>query len=62
VSECKKLAQREYKRRHDNVVKMVHWKLCKRLNFKRSDNCGMNMYVPQSAVEKKLINIKGIPA
>ena len=24
VSECKKLAQTDYKRRHDNVAKMIH--------------------------------------
>ena len=28
ISECKKLAQKEYKRRHDNVASIVHWKLC----------------------------------
>ena len=27
VSECEKLAQKEYKRRHDNVARIVHWKL-----------------------------------
>ena len=26
--ECVELAQREHKRRHDNVARMVHWKLC----------------------------------
>ena len=26
VSECKMLAQKEYKRRHDNVARIVHWK------------------------------------
>ena len=31
VSECSKLAQKEYKQvRHDNVVKMLHWKLCEK--------------------------------
>ena len=29
ICECEKLAQREYKRRHDNVAKKVHWDLCK---------------------------------
>ena len=29
VSQCSKLAQKEYKRRHDNVEKYIHWKLCK---------------------------------
>ena len=28
VSECEKLAQKECKRRHDNVARIVHWKLC----------------------------------
>ena len=27
ISESTKLAQKEYKRRHDNVAKIVHWKL-----------------------------------
>ena len=27
VSECSKLAQREYKRRHDNVARYIHWQL-----------------------------------
>ena len=27
VSECEKLAQKEYKKRHDNVARIVHWKL-----------------------------------
>ena len=30
VSECEKLAQKEYKRRHDKVANNVHWDLCKR--------------------------------
>ena len=29
ASGCKKLAQKYYKRRHDNVAKKVHWNLCK---------------------------------
>ena len=34
ICECKKLAQRECKRRHDTVAKLVHWKLCKKHNLK----------------------------
>ena len=30
TSRCKKLAQKEYKRRHDNVAKKVHWDICKK--------------------------------
>ena len=29
VSECSKLAQREYNRRHDDVARYIHWQLCK---------------------------------
>ena len=28
ISGCEKLAQKEYKRRHDNVAGIIHWKLC----------------------------------
>ena len=30
VCECKKLSQRKYKQRHDNVAKVFHWKLCEK--------------------------------
>ena len=30
---CSKLAQMKYKTRHDWVGKVIHWELCKRLNF-----------------------------
>ena len=34
VSECLKLAQKEYKQvRHDNVTKIFHWKLCDKWGF-----------------------------
>ena len=33
VSGCNKLAQKEYKRRHDNLGKIVHWKLARKCNF-----------------------------
>ena len=36
VSGCSKLAQ-EYKRRHDNLGKIVHWKLAKKCNFEAGD-------------------------
>ena len=35
ISECSKLAQREYKRRHDNVAKMIHWELCGKYGLDR---------------------------
>ena len=36
VSGCSKLAQ-EYKRRHDNLGKIVHWKLARKYNFEAGD-------------------------
>ena len=35
--ECKKLVQREYKRRHDTVGKLVHWKLCEKHNLEKKE-------------------------
>ena len=33
VSECKMLAQTEYKKRHGNVGRYIHWKLCEKYGF-----------------------------
>ena len=38
ICEWKKLAQHEYKRRHDNVAKLVHWKLYEKHNLMRKEN------------------------
>ena len=37
VSVCCKLAQKECKRRHDNLGKIVHWKLARKCNFEAGD-------------------------
>ena len=37
VSGCSKLAQKECKRRHDNLGKIVHWKLARKRNFEVGD-------------------------
>ena len=37
VSECSKLAQREYKRSHDHVARMIHWKLSEKFNLEKSE-------------------------
>ena len=36
VSECGKLAQKEYKRRHDIVGRYVHFQFCEKLGFDRA--------------------------
>ena len=33
INEGSKLAQKEYKTRHDGVRKVTHWELCKKLKF-----------------------------
>ena len=33
ICECKKLAQREYKKRYEIAAKLFHWKLCQKLNL-----------------------------
>ena len=33
ISECSKLAQKEYQTRHDRVDKVIHWEMCKKFNF-----------------------------
>ena len=33
MSECSKLAQKEYKTRHDWVGKVIHWEFCKKFEF-----------------------------
>ena len=36
VSECKMLAQREYKRRNDTIAREVHWALCGEFGLERT--------------------------
>ena len=56
VSECKKLAQKKYKRRHDNVAKVVHWKLCEKYGLERSEKW-YEHNTPKSVVENERIKI-----
>ena len=37
MSACCKLAHQEYKRRHDNVARVVHWDLLGKCGFSRVD-------------------------
>ena len=49
ICECKKLAQREYKRRHDTVAKLVHWKLYEKINLERKEK--WYEHCPEGVVE-----------
>ena len=33
VSSCSKIAQTDYKERHDKVASMLHWNLCRKYNL-----------------------------
>ena len=48
-SECSKLAQREYKKKHDNVARIVHWKLCEKLSFEKLEK--WYLHNPQTVTE-----------
>ena len=49
ISGCSKLAQKEYKRRHDNLGKIVHWKLARKCNFEAGDK--WYEHEPESVLE-----------
>ena len=53
VCECKKLAQREYKRSHDTVAKLVHWKLCKKHNLEKKEKC--YEHCPEGTVDMTML-------
>ena len=49
VSECSTLAQREYKRRHDIVARIIHWELCRLYELERADK--LFEHQPNSVLE-----------
>ena len=51
VSGCSKLSQKEYKRRHDNLGKIVHWKLARKCNFEAGDK--WYEHEPESVLENE---------
>ena len=51
VSGCSKFARKEYKRRHDNLGKIVHWKLARKCNFEDGDK--WYEHEPESVLENE---------
>ena len=49
ISECSKMAQREYKRRHDWVGRRVHWDVCKKYGIVVNDK--WYQHEPGSVIE-----------
>ena len=46
ISECSKLAQREYKARHDWVGKVIHWEMCEKFKFDHTNKWYMHNSTP----------------
>ena len=46
ISECSKLAQKEYKAKHDWVGKVIHWEMCKKLKFDHANKWYMHNTAP----------------
>ena len=55
MSEYEKLIQKEYQRKHDNIVRIVHWKLCGKCNLKRSKK--WYEHAPEGVVENEEVKI-----
>ena len=51
VSGCSNLVQKEYKRRHDNLGKIVHWKLARECSFEAGDE--WYEHEPESVLENE---------
>ena len=49
ISECNKLAQKEYKARHDWVGKVIHWEMCKKFKFDHANK--WYMHNPEPVLE-----------
>ena len=46
ISECSKLAQKEYKARHDWVAKVIHWEMYKKFQFDHANKWYMHHPAP----------------
>ena len=46
ISECSKLAQMEYKARHDWVGKVIHWEMCRKFQFDHTNKWYMHNPAP----------------
>ena len=51
----KKLAPRDFKRRHDTVAKLIHWKLCEKYNLDRKEK--WYEHCPEGAMEDDDVKI-----
>ena len=52
ISECSKLAYKDYKTRHNWVGMVIHWELCKKLKFVHTNK--WYVYDSESVLENKM--------
>ena len=57
ISECSKLAQKEYKAKHDWVGKVVHWEMSRKFQFDHTNK--WYMHNPAPVVENDTLNSYG---
>ena len=55
ICECSKLAQKEYKRRHDNVARIIHWEICKKYHLPRAEQ--WYNHKPEGVTENESIKV-----
>ena len=55
VCGCEKLAQKEYKRRHDNVARKVHWDFCKKNGLEHTEK--WYQHVPEGVEENEEVKV-----
>ena len=55
VCGCKVLAQKECKKRHDNIARIVHWMLCGRYDLRRADK--WYEHYPKGTLESESVKI-----
>ena len=46
ISECRKLAHKEYKATHDRMGKVIHWEMCKKFKFDHANKWYMHNPAP----------------
>ena len=52
IRECKKLAQKENRTRHDWARKVIHWELCRKFEFDHTNK--WQMHNPPSVLENEM--------
>ena len=55
INECSKLAQKEFKNKHDWVGKVIHWELCKKVKFRHTTKWYMQK--PETVLENETYQI-----